>query len=60
MYHFRDKATYLLKIMIFFHTLVHSTPPLADRRQNTAIPFGLVESLVGLPDSEKSVICLAI
>ena len=39
LYHFRDKARYLSKIL-FFHTPLHSTPLFGSSSRNIAIPFG--------------------
>ena len=40
LYHFRDEVKYCSKIMLF-HTPLHLTPPLVDRRQSTAILFDM-------------------
>jgi len=40
LHHLRDKARYWSKIVIFFHTPLHSTPPLGGPSRNIAIPFG--------------------
>ena len=40
LHYFRDKARYWLKIVIFFISPLHSTPPLGDPHRNIAIPFG--------------------
>jgi len=38
----------------FFHTHLHSAPPLGGPRWNIAIPFGVEKTrMVGLPDGEK-------
>jgi len=36
-----EKARYWSKIMIFFISPLHSTPPLGGPRLNIAIPFGM-------------------
>ena len=38
---FSDRARYWSKIDIFFHTPLHSTPPLGGSRRNSATPFGM-------------------
>jgi len=41
LHHFRDKAKYWSKIVIFFIPPLHSTPPLEGSRRRIAIPFGM-------------------
>jgi len=38
---FRDKARYWSKIVIFFHTPLHSTPPLGGPCRTIAFQFGV-------------------
>jgi len=40
-YHFWDTASYLWKKSSFYHTPLHSTPPLGGSRRNIGTPFGL-------------------
>ena len=37
----------------FFHTPLHSTPPLGGSRRNSATPFGMEKLMAWLPDGEK-------
>ena len=50
-----DKARYWSKIVIIFHTPLHSMPPLEGPRSNIAITCGTKKTkMVGLPDGEKN------
>ena len=59
--HFRDKAIYWSKIVIF-HTPLHSTPSLGGSRRSIAIPFGTEKPrMVGLSETKKtSRICITV